>query len=237
MTGSFAKAHKARVMAEKAASAGKAVVTAGRASGGIVATMVALLASYMAALKSVESHLTRAAKKQAYMPDFAPYIQGVLKADKGGDDPILPTIFVWAGDVADWSLFATLGDYMIRHGLAMPEGWTRTPASVLVETLADAYKASPGDDLAARLMDALIMTEAADMADAIRAKAYKSLADAATDPAERVRLYELAERYGASVKTALTTAKKAAEKAATEAATTDPADPAATDSPTEPAGE
>lgn len=210
---SFARKYRQARLAELAAGGGQTVAASGRSSSNIVDVMAGLLASHTATLKSIDSHITRAARKQAFMPDFAAYVDGVLKADSGGADPILPTIFIWAGDIGDWPRFLAIGGYLVRHGLVMPDQWTRAPASVLVETIADAYSQDQKADLLAHLAEAMAITEGVDMADQVRAKAYKALADAEEDPAAKVSLLEKAQQYGGSVKTALAAARKAADKA------------------------
>lgn len=132
----------------------------------------------------------------------------MLAADTGGQDAVLTRIMLWRLDIADWDGALAIAAYGLRHGLGMPDGFSRDLPATLLEEIADAALglAAPDPALAGPLDTALALTAEADMPDEIRAKAHKALGQIqAKDPAE-------AEQAMAHLEAALTLDPKSGVK-------------------------
>src|SRR5690606_788639 len=82
----------------------------------------------------------------------------------------------WAIDVADWPFALAIAAHVLRHHLAMPENFKRSPAVVIAEEVAESgLKADPGLDLAT-LQEVADLTADEDMPDQVRAKLEKAIA-------------------------------------------------------------
>ncbi|WP_137936115.1 phage terminase small subunit [Chitinivorax sp. B] len=143
-------------------------------------------------LKGVQSTEAKAALKRELLPDYAPWIEGVLAAGHGAQDDVLMTIMLWRIDAGDYAAALAIADYAIRYQLAMPDQFARTTATVIAEELADAAKrARDGQqpfDVTVLLATAEL-TQAQDMPDQVRAKLHKEigLLLEPTDPASALQ--------------------------------------------------
>ncbi|WP_263083020.1 phage terminase small subunit [Dickeya solani] len=87
-------------------------------------------------------------------------------------------MMVWSIDVGDISGALRIGDYVIRHGLPMPDRYKRTAATAMVDEICDPVLAAFKADAASGCC-AIAATQRADrradMPDMVRAKLYKSI--------------------------------------------------------------
>lgn len=179
----------------------QAAKNAGRATPGKEQTgdqyelMQAALWEARRSLKDIKSVEGKVARKRDLLPQFFPYIDGVLKAGTGAQDTVLMTVMVWLFDVGDFLRGGDIAEYALKHGLTTPDHYQRDTASLYVEQvadeclviLADFNAADPKDDewkaaaesTARRLMEPLTraeqLTASADMHDQIRAKLHKAI--------------------------------------------------------------
>lgn len=213
---SLARAHMHRVLAARESQAASDI-TAAPVQGTLAERMQAQLAMHAAALKSLKSRTAKIEAKRDYLPDYAAYVEGVIAADGGAQDPVITTIMLWRLDVGDWPGALEIAAYAIDHALAMPESFSRDVPTTLVEEIADfaLALAAPSADMADPLQTALELTGEADMPDEVRAKAHKALGliFEGTDPERAVVHLETALSLDAKsgVKTALSRTKKALE--------------------------
>ncbi|WP_186078688.1 phage terminase small subunit [Burkholderia gladioli] len=130
-------------------------------------------------LSTTQSISRRIALKREMLPAYAPYVQAVLQADTGEPNDMLTTLMVWCLDVGDFTQALTIGRYVIRHGLALPERYKRSAPAMLAEGMADA-----ADVPRAMLVETYELTSRFDMVDEIAAKLHKAigLAFEAEDP-------------------------------------------------------
>lgn len=217
---SIARAHFQRTVAARESQAVTKEPTGAAtpaAAGTLAERMQAQLAMHAAALKSLKSRTAKIEAKRDYLPDYAAYVEGVIAADGGAQDPVITTIMLWRLDVGDWPGALEIAAYAIDHGLAMPESFSRDVPTTLVEEIADfaLALAQPSADMAEPLQTALELTGESDMPDEVRAKAHKALGliFEATDPERAVTHLEAALSLDAKsgVKTALSRTKKALE--------------------------
>lgn len=156
--------------------------------------MLAQLAEHRHQLKGIQSTEAKAARKLALLPEYDAYIDGALASDAGGQDDIITTLMVWHIDAGSFERAVQIGEYVIRHGLAMPDQYKRSPAAALVEETAEAAikaKAS-GEPFDLRLLNRLAnITSGIDMHDQIRAKLHKAIGlTLGKDEASKVYLEE-----------------------------------------------
>lgn len=153
-----------------------------KASANAYELMLVKLAEDKRRLKDIKSVEKKAELKAQLLPDYQPWINGVLEADTGRQDDVLMTVFVWAIDTGSLNLALAIGDYALRHNLVMPDQYQRDVASVLAEEIADLALKADDDYRRAHVNElekTVSMTDPHDIHDAIRAKAYKALGYAA----------------------------------------------------------
>ncbi|QEM80225.1 phage terminase small subunit [Halomonas binhaiensis] len=148
------------------------------------------------ALKGIKSVEAKIARKRELLPQFAPYVDGVLSAGTGAQDDVLVTVMLWRLDVGDIAGALAIAEYAIKHGLDTPDRFERDTASLVAEQVAEeALKQlqttrGEGDDsdnseaaahLVMHLVTAEALTRDADMHDQVRAKLHKALGYAYRD--------------------------------------------------------
>lgn len=195
------------------------------------------------ALKRVQSDQAKAELKRTLLPHYEGWIEGTLEGNSGRQDEVIVTLMVWAIDAGDLALAVRIGRYVVTHGLAMPDRFNRTAATVLVDEICDPIlvqvKANESTDvtLYLPLLDEVVeITSGKDMPDMVRAKLHKLRAFAlrngtAEEQATALELLRLAMTLdaGAGVKKEIDrlarVVKKAAEGApeTSAAASSDPA--------------
>lgn len=173
-------------------------------------------------LSSIQSMENRSIIKRELLPKYEPYVDGVLKGGKGAQDDVLMTIMLWRIDALDFDGALVIGRYAIAHGLAMPDKFERTTATLLSEEIAinaltllgnaETDKAS----LLENLVEVEQLTRDQDMPDQVRARLHKALGYCLTDidPAQALvelkRAYELHDKSG--VKTDISRLEKLLKK-------------------------
>lgn len=150
------------------------------AAGQEYAALRVLLHDNLRTLSDIASHEARVPVKVEMARAFAPWIDGVLTAAgeqgfQAAQDEILVTNFVWAIDYRDFDYALRLGAHAIRHGLAMPEKFTRTPACYLAEEIAEIANAEFDAVSIEHLLAVQALVEGKDMHDAVRAKLLKGI--------------------------------------------------------------
>ncbi len=145
------------------------------ASGQEYAVLRAVLHDNLRKLQDVESHEARIPMKRDFMTEFAPWIAGFLEADQPVQDEILMTNLVWAIDCSEFDLALMLGRFALKHGLALPERYSRTTACFLREDIAEVALAQPDTVPHDVLVEIDQLTFGADMPDAAKAKLDKAL--------------------------------------------------------------
>ena len=171
---SLAKSHFQQALAASQQPAGSA---ANMTIGNAYELMLAKLAEDKRRLKGVQSVEKKAEVKAEILPDYFPWITGVLESDSGRQDDVLMTVFVWAIDTGDFTRALDIGAYAITHDLVMPDQYKRDVPCVLAEEIADyALKQpdGPGFALGSSIGRTIHLTDGKDMPDEVRAKLYKA---------------------------------------------------------------
>ena len=135
--------------------------------------MLAKLQQDQLRLKQVQSQQNKAKVKAELLPEYVPYIDGILAAGQGAQDDVLVTVMVWRFDAGDYAGGLDIAEYVIRHNLQTPNRFNRTTGCLVAEEVAEAaltaQKASsvfPHDILTRTA----VLTAEQDMPDEARAK-------------------------------------------------------------------
>ena len=129
----------------------------------------------MKTLKKTHSTEKKAELKRSMLPDYVPWVDGVLSEGKGAQDAILMTVMIWRIDAGDYAGALEIARYALKYKLSMPFG-SRPAAYAVVEEIADmstrAYTAGEPVSLDV-LLTTMELTESQDMPDQVRAKLHK----------------------------------------------------------------
>lgn len=142
--------------------------------------VLAQLKAHQRQLKQLQSIERRIEFKRNNFDQYRPWIEGSLATGSGVQDTVISTMLIWAIDIGDYPTALNIAQYVLMHDLAMPEQFTRTPATALVEELAEAAKKArdqkqPFD--AEVLKEAHKLTGEHDMPDPVRAKLLRELGE------------------------------------------------------------
>lgn len=99
---------------------------------------LAQLNSDRARLKQIQSTEHKEALKKTLLPNYMPYVDGVLASNAGVQDDVVTTIMAWLIDVADYGNALWVASYVLEHRLKMPDQFERKPAAIITENIADA---------------------------------------------------------------------------------------------------
>lgn len=190
-----AKRHRMR--AQAAAEAARAAETHVRPDASQYELMLAKLYEDKRRLKGVESMKTRAQIKRELLPEYEPYITGVLESDAGAQDDVLTTIMLWCIDAGEYARALQLAEYAMRHQLAMADTFSRSLPCLLAEQFAEAVLVHSDSVPEEVLRKVGVMTAEHDMPDQVKAKLHKAIGTVLeeTDPAEALLQYRSALSY------------------------------------------
>lgn len=137
----------------------------------------------LARLSGVQSDETKAGMKKTMLPEYAGWIEGTLDGDSGRQDEVITRLMVWAIDCRDHALALTLGRYIVRHGLTLPDNFNRTAATFFTEEMSNPVLTLAAADADADLSASITVldevaeiTADSDMPDVVRAKLCKARA-------------------------------------------------------------
>jgi len=144
-------------------------------------------------LKAIQSIERKIEAKAEMLPAYADWVVGVLAGTsqngRGVQDDILVQVMIWRIDVGDYAGALPLIDYVLKFGLALPERFNRTAATLIVEEIADAAlktQGSGGNFNLPVLEHIAARTSREDMHDQVRAKLEKALAQAIAAKAQAI---------------------------------------------------
>lgn len=135
-------------------------------------------------LKQVQSIEGKAELKRQLLPEYVPYVTGVLAEGKGAQDQVLTTLMLWRIDAGDFSGALDIAEYVIKHSLLMADRFERTTGTIVAEDISEmalkTQKAGGTFDL-----DLLLRTEQIagkeDMPDQAKAKLHLALGKACAE--------------------------------------------------------
>ena len=148
------------------------------AEGSAYELMLAKLHADRRDLKNIQSVERKIEHKRKILPDYEPWVDGVLSAASPRQDDVVMTVLVWRIDVGDYPGALAIADYALRNRLTLPDQYQRTLGCLLVEEIADAAlraiaAGQPPDVIAVRVI--MDMARDEDMPDEVRAKGHKAI--------------------------------------------------------------
>jgi len=133
-------------------------------------------------LKEIKSIDRKIEAKREMLPQYKAWIMGVLSADAGVGTgvsaDVVPTCMVWSIDVGAYDDALNIGEFLLRHHVAMPKRYERDVATILVEEVADAALKvqNTGKAFPLSVLDtADNLTIGLDIHDQVRAKLLKAI--------------------------------------------------------------
>lgn len=140
------------------------------------------LAEHRRTLKGIQSIERKIDAKRTMLATYKPWIDGLLAADRGGQDDVLVTIMLWHLDTGDLEGAFNMADYVIRHGLNTPDQYDRSAPTLIAEEVADTaiklQEAGTGPSYG--LLSAYLeLLKESDMFDQVHAKLHKAVGRAA----------------------------------------------------------
>ncbi len=137
-------------------------------------------------LKQIQSLEAKIQLKQALVPTYLPYVEGIIEANKPVQDVVFMTILVWCIDTANYEKALEMAEFALRHNMIMPDRFERSTATLVTEEIANAFlkKLKSSADIDLPILWALetllenpdIPKTALDMPDQVRAKLLVALA-------------------------------------------------------------
>ncbi|WP_429071427.1 phage terminase small subunit [Aeromonas dhakensis] len=140
------------------------------------------LAEHRRTLKGIQSIERKIDAKRTMLTTYKPWIEGLLAADRGGQDDVLVTIMLWHLDTGDLEGAFNMADYVIRHKLNTPDQYDRSAPTLIAEEVADTaiklQEAGTGPSYG--LLSAYLeLLKESDMFDQVHAKLHKAVGRAA----------------------------------------------------------
>ncbi|PHI29236.1 MULTISPECIES: phage terminase small subunit [Budviciaceae] len=166
-----ARRHVVRVSAQEAARKGGSYQYASAYE-----LMLVKLNADRQRLRLVQSVEKKAELKKKLLPEYSPWVAGVLSHGIGHQDDVVMFIMIWRIDTGDLSGALDIAEYALKHDLAMPTRFNRQTACAIAEEVAEYGSRSYGAKLPVDLpllMRALELTDGKDMPDEVRAKLHK----------------------------------------------------------------
>lgn len=90
-------------------------------------------------LKQIQSTEAKVQLKTNLLPNYLPYVDGILEANKSVQDEVFMTILVWCMDVGDYSKALEMAEFALLHNMAMPDRFERKTATLVTEEIANAF--------------------------------------------------------------------------------------------------
>lgn len=139
-------------------------------------------------IKNIQSKQHKAELKRELISKYKPYIAGILEVKPGVQDAVVTEMLVWAIDIAEYHFALDIAEYVLEHGLKLPDRFERSEACFIAEDISDEFlkslKASdPIDITVLERLETLVTNEdlpkeQRDMPDEVKAKLYLALGKA-----------------------------------------------------------
>lgn len=130
-------------------------------------------------LHNIQSTEQKIVVKRELLPEYGPWVDGVLAGNHGQQDDVVMTVMLWRVDTGDFSGALQIARYAIPHKLVMPDRFKRSVGCLLAEEFADTTLTATVEvraSYASDLNDCLQLTAEEDMPDEVRAKLHKARA-------------------------------------------------------------
>lgn len=210
---SLARRHREFMLAQQASSAAATAEPAAAAppmpTDGPAASeyqqLLIALGEDLRQLQNIQSVEAKIERKRSLIGRYRAWVDGAISAPTGVQDEIVANILVWAIDVADWDFALAIAQHVLAHGLAMPERYSRKPAVIIAEEIAEAGLRKPPIVDYETMRAVAELTAAHDMHDQVRAKLEKAMG---------LALQARAEAFDTEAESAVAGGKSAVQAAA-----------------------
>nr|WP_241772441.1 phage terminase small subunit [Edwardsiella ictaluri] len=99
--------------------------------------MLAKLATDKRRLKAIQSIERKIEVKGELLPDYQPWVSGVLASDSKQQDDVFMTVLLWTLDTGNFPAAYPMAEHAIRHGWQTPDQYRRQTACMVAEEVAD----------------------------------------------------------------------------------------------------
>lgn len=139
-------------------------------------------------LKNIQSKQNKVELKRQLLPNYKPYLHGILEVKPGVQDAVVTEMLVWSIDIGEYDFALDLAEYVLEHGLKLPDRFERSEACFITEDIADEFLKVLKTDVSIDItvierLESLITDESLDkskrdMPDEVKAKLYLALGKA-----------------------------------------------------------
>ncbi|EXH09712.1 phage terminase small subunit [Acinetobacter sp. 1245593] len=139
-------------------------------------------------LKNIQSKQNKIELKRQLIPNYKPYVEGILEVKPGVQDAVITEILVWSIDIGDFDFALNIAEYILKYGLKLPDRFERSEACFITEDIAEEFlkllKTEAGIDqkgldqlvrLERLITDESLPQNRRDMPDEVKAKLYLAL--------------------------------------------------------------
>lgn len=136
-------------------------------------------------LKNIQSKQNKIELKRQLLPNYKPYVEGILEVKPGVQDAVITEILVWAIDIGDYEFALDIAEYVLEYGLKLPDRFERSEACFITEDIADEFLKTLKTDVAVDITvlerleklitDGTLAQSKRDMPDEVKAKLYLAL--------------------------------------------------------------
>lgn len=90
-------------------------------------------------LRQIQSTEAKIKLKQSLVPNYLPYVDGIIEANTGAQDEVFMTVLVWCIDTENYSKALEMAEFALRHNMIMPDRFERKTATLVTEEIANAF--------------------------------------------------------------------------------------------------
>ncbi|MFW2151850.1 phage terminase small subunit [Acinetobacter gyllenbergii] len=176
-----ARRHRLQVLAAKCAANTQDEFGGVRDDASVYMLQLAELKNDQNLLRNVKSEIERGEHKATLIPKYMPYVNGVLSVEDRApnlQDHVVTTIMLWCFDAKQFEDGLRIAEYALKHGLSMPDTFSRDTAAIVAEEIGNAAKSAfdSGEIFDLSILEkANNITATFSMHDQIRAKLYVAI--------------------------------------------------------------
>ena len=148
----------------------------GQTVGTAYELQLAQLHQHRLRLKDFQSVEKKIEAKRAMLPEYDPYVDGVLQARPGTQDDVIATVLVWHIDAGNYARALEIAEYALASGIKPPDQYNRNLPTIVQDEVAEAILAGKlnGADALQVAAKAMALTDQADTPDQAKSKLYKA---------------------------------------------------------------
>ena len=161
-----------RKLAQQQTAQQEAANAHGQTVGTAYELQLAQLHQHRLRLKDFQSVEKKIEAKRAMLPEYDPYVDGVLQARPGTQDDVL----VWHIDAGNYARALEIAEYALASGIKPPDQYNRNLPTIVQDEVAEAILAGKlsGADALQIAAKAMALTDQADTPDQAKSKLYKA---------------------------------------------------------------